>query len=467
MESAMNTIKVTVGLVLVLVLVLSYGVFAQEPNMNPVGFDLDLLDEILRTSHNGLAPDPTTLWIAVSETSEHSPAVAHGGDQQVVVYVKEDRHGIDNIYAAVISDESTKPLLYPITNHTSDCAHPDIAYHVNSGLFIVVYENTRSGIFMQAITVELESLELVGKPELISEGEIETGSPAIACNQSDKSCLIAYHHDHSRIKGRYINLSSSGMTGLSNVYDLSDAAVAGRPYLAWGKAVGTYLLTYSQQNSEGAILPEYTHVIDHDDPLLAIKFLHPSTSAVPSNFSPLGYNALVRDATFDPCTQKFLISFDYDAEGDGSNYDVWAAVVHSTEPINFTWLPIADTHVSEHSSAISFLSDGSISPACGSMDRLLAGYINEAMGLMAVELTGNSSVTSPVYIYDGVMQHLLIENHTNMYWNHSVRISSGSQDGPVLMVYEIKYASSGDYDIWGKYLSIDLHHLAYLPLILR
>ena len=88
MEAAMKAIKVAVALVLVLVLLLSMGGFSQD-----------------------LAPDPQTQWIAVSEDAERWPAVAGGGDHIMVVYVKEDRNSIDNIFASVIPDESAKPLL--------------------------------------------------------------------------------------------------------------------------------------------------------------------------------------------------------------------------------------------------------------------------------------------------------------------------------------------------------------------
>jgi hypothetical protein len=238
-----------------------------------------------------------------------------------------------------------------------------------------------------------------------------------------------------------------------------DATVAGRPHLVWGWGTSTYLVTYAEQHSTGEILPSYTYVIDDDDPMLVEKFLHPSTPAVPPGFCPSGYDALVSDVAFDPWTQKFLISMDYDAAGDGSNYDVWAAVVHPTAPINFTPMPIADTLVSEHSSAISFAAGDSQTPSCGTMDQLLV------VGLMAVGLRGGSSSSTPVYTCDVAKQHLLIEHHTDMYRINDVRITNGLADKRIMMVYGIYYLSNGDEDIWGKF--IGLLDLVYLPPVLR
>jgi hypothetical protein len=439
MEAAMKVSKVAVILGLALVMMLSTGGLAQD-----------------------LALDPQTLWIAVSEDAERWPAVAGGGDHIVVVFVKADRSGIENIFASVIPEGSTTPLYYAISKHDTDCAHPSIAYHASSGLFLVVYTCNQTDVFLRTFS---PTTETVGTLELIASGDTTRGYPAIACNQTAGSCLVAFNHDHSRIKGAYVDVDPSGIYQISPVYDLSDATTAGRPHLAWGNGVSTYLVAYSEQHSTGGILPSYTHVIDHDDPLVDIKYFHPSTLAVPPGFSPSGYDTLVRDAAFDPCTQKFLISIDYDAAGDGSNFDVWAAVVHPTDPINFTPMAIADTPVSEYSSAISFVSGDTESTACGSMDRLLVGYINNEVGLMAVELRGNSNPLNPVYTYVTANQHLHVEYHTPMDRVNAVRILGGAGERRFLMVYQIHHPFSGDDDIWGKF--VGLLDQVYLPLVLR
>jgi hypothetical protein len=439
MEAAMKVSKVAVGLVLALVLLLSTGGSAQD-----------------------LAPDPQTLWIAVSEDAERWPAAAGGGNQMVVVFVKEDRHGIDNIYASVISDESAKPLPYTISEHDADCAHPAIAYHASSGLFLVVYSCNHSDIFVQTFS---PTTETVGEYEVIASGGATRGYPAITCNQTTGSCLVAFQYDQSLVKGAYVDVDSSGINHISSVYDLSDTTMAGRPHLAWGNGIGTYLAAYSEQQSTGEILPGYTHVMDHDDPLVAKKYLHPSTAAVPPGFSPSGFDALVTDLTFDPCTQKYLISFDYDAEGDGSNFDVWAAVVHPTAPITYIPMSIAEAPVSEFNSAISFVSGDTQTPSCGSMDRLLVGYINDEEGLMAVGLRGNSSPSSPVYTCDAANHHHVVEYHTPMDRVNDVWILGGAGERHFLMVYEINHPFSGDDDIWGKF--VGLLDLVYLPLVMR
>ena len=460
----MKAIKVAVSLILALVLMLSTGGLAQDLWMIPAGLSFSLFGEKVASQTNGLAADPSTIWVAVTEDVERWPDVAHGGDQILVVFTKT-KNQIGNIYASVISESHPNPLLYPITNNNADCGHPAISYHSSSGLFIVVYEKDHHEIIMQAISVMSGNLEIVGKPAVISGDDAEKGYPAIACSQTNDSCLVAFQYERSQVKGTYVDVDNSGINYVSPVYDLSDAIAAGRPYLAWGNGVGTYLVAYTEQKSTGEILPGYTHVIEHDDPLVDIKYLHPSTPAVPPGFSPSGYDALVSDVAFDPCTQKFLISIDYDAAGDGSNFDVWTAILHSTDSINFTPMAVADSPGSEHSSAISFVTTDSQSPSCGAMDRLLVGYINDEVGLMAVELRGNSSSSTPVYTCDAAHQHHVVECHTSSDRVNAVRILGGAGERRFLMVYQINQPFSSDEDIWGKF--VRLLDLVYLPLVMR
>ena len=459
----MKVIKVAVGIVLALMLLLSPGAVGQRVILNRDGLGNAFSVESIAVATRGLTTATDPIYFAVSTDVERWPAAAHGGDANVVVYVKKDKQGNDAIYASVLSSGQTDPLPYPISSFAGNCAHPAIAYQAASGWFVIVYVCDATAILAQVFQ---PATEVVGPIVTISADDgTPNADPAVVCNQTAGACLVAFQYDLSRVKGAYVDVDSAGITHISSVYDLSDGIVTGRPYLAWGREMGTYLVAYSEQHSAGEILPGYTHVIDQDDPLVTIKYLHPSTPAVPSDFSPSGYDALVSDAVFDPCTQKFLISFDYDAAGDGSNFDVWATVVHPTDPINFTPIPIADTPVSEHNSAISFVSSGHQTPSCGSMDRLLIGYINEVLGLMAVELRGDSNPSNPVYTYDAANQHLLIENHTNMYHINEVRIAHGPGDKRYMLVYDIHHLSSGDEDIWGKF--IGLLDLVYLPLVLR
>ena len=112
----------------------------------------------------------------------------------------------------MIPDESAKPLLYPISQHDSDCGYPDIVYHASSVLFIVVYTCHHSDVFVRTFSPTTETL---GEYEVIASGGAIRGYPAIACNQTAGSCLVAFQHDHIRIKGAYVDVDCSVLRTLA------------------------------------------------------------------------------------------------------------------------------------------------------------------------------------------------------------------------------------------------------------
>lgn len=404
--------------------------------------------------------------IHIDETGkiEPSSAVGQGVRDFVFVYVKENRYEKKAIYASTITFEGIKHPQFPIpiSDHDSDCGQPAIAYHASSELFVIVYAHNHQDIYVRIFS---PSSEFVGPGVMISDDQSNKGHPVIACNQAEGSCLVAYQFDDADIKGRYIEVDSDGIAGMSEVYDLTDTATVGKPHLAWGRGSGTYLVAYNERIMTGEVRPRFTHVSDQDDPLAAEKYLHPSQPVVPDDFYPTGKDAFVTDVAFDPCTRKYVLTLDYDPTGGGQNFDVWAAVIHATDPISSGAFAIAETSVKEYGAAIRFFTADHAIPACGSMDRLMVAYINADIGLMAVELRGNSNPTAPNYHFDPADQHQVIAHHKNMFDVSSVTLSSGLQDMRVLVAYEMYGTASAEYAIWGRFIAVRNH--IYLPLVLR
>jgi hypothetical protein len=461
-EAPMKAVKLAAGLLQALVLAFSPAVVRQEFTLIPLGVHQEIPPSTTGIAARGIYPVSEGFYIAESGKIKPSSAVAYGGGNYVVLYVTENKDQLESIHAAVISDQDDGPGVYPISNHPQDCGHPAIAYEASSGLFIIVYAHNHKDIY---VVVFSPSTETVGPAILISEDEVSKGFSAVACNQLDGVCLVAYQQGGTHIKGRYIDVSSEGIGGLSEIYDLADDIQIDQPHLAWGWGQGTFLLAYNEQLASGEVRPTYTHVFDQDDPQEDEVLLHPSAPVLPGGLFPPGSQAFLTDAAFDPCTEKFVLTIEYDEVGDGDNFDLWGAVVHARDPISGGGFPIANTPADEYGGAIRFITADHVMPTCGAMDLLVAAYINADVGLMAAELRGNSNPTAPGYAVEPVDQHLVLAGHTDMYQLSFVALSSGSPDRQVLVLYERFFPYSEDYEIWGQFLAVST--LTYLPLVVR
>ena len=461
----MKAVKLCVGLLQVLILAFSQGLILQEPALIPLGGHQEAPVPNAGGSARGIYPLSDAFLIAENGKIKPSSAVAYGGENFVVVYVKENHDQLESIHATVIPGHDHGQLGHyaiPKQPHAYDCGYPAIAYHASSGLFVIVYSHHSRDIYAVVFS---PSTDYVGPAILVSEDSVHKGFPAVACNQLDGVCLVAFQQSGMQIKGRYIEVGREGIVGLSAVYDLADAIRVDQPRLAWARGKGTFLLAYNEQLASGEVQPSYTHVFDQDDPQVAIKLLHPSASVLPGGFFPPGSKAILTDAAFDPCSEAFVLTIDYDGAGDGVNFDLWGAVVHARDPLSSGAFPIADTAVGEQGGAIRFVTADHVKQACGGMDHLVVAYINADVGLMAVELRGNSNPTTPSYAVDPVDQHTVISGHGNMCQISFAALSSGVLDGQVLVFYERYFLFSKDYDLWGHFLAVRSH--TYLPLVMR
>lgn len=459
----MKAVKLAAGLLLILGLVSGSLAILQINDLIYVEAHQAVRQLNARGIFRGIYPVSDEFLIAETKDIEPFSAVAYGGGRHVVVYVKENIEEIESIYATVVSDGETGQLeVYPVSNQTVDCGQPAIAYQANKGLFIILYACEQKDIFAQVFS---PANGFIRPAHLVSEGEEDKGYPAIACNQHDGICLVAYLQNGENIKGRYIEVTGDGIGALSEFYQLAEGDQVGQPLLAWGRDEGTFLLTYHERLASGEVRPAYTHVYDQYDPLAAEMLLHPSTPLLPGGLFSPGHDAFISDITFDPCTEKFILTIDYDAVGEGHNFDLWATVVDARDPVVDEVFPIADSPVSEHGGAIRFVTADHGLPACGGMDRLVVAYINAEVGLMAAELRGNSNPTDASYTVDPVDQHLLIKNHPNMFRITDSNLSSSVEGNRVLIVYEFQGTGSSEYLLFGRFLSFKTS--VYLPLVIK
>lgn len=449
----MKRIMAAAGLLLALVLVsISNGVALFTPVEQPA-----ILASFPDVMDRSLYPEGQPFKIAYRvDVKEKSPAVAFGGGDDVLAF---EQNG--GIYAKVSSDGRDWPGNYKLTGTDPNCSQPAVAYEADSGWFIVTYACSSTDLYARVFS---PITEFIGPSILISDDASSSGSPAIGCNESVGSCLLAYESNSGHIAGSYITIDHADNLELSSIYALTDATDASGPRLAWGKGSGTYLLAYTV-GGPGEAAAAYTHVHDDKNALTGNAYLHPSVSAVPEGAIPPGGETFATDVAYDPCTQAYLITLSHDADGDKTNHDLWAVVVHATDAQTEDSFPIADTLADERGGAIRFITG----PACRGKDRLVVAYLNDTDGVMAAELRGNSLPDQPRYTLEPPGQHLLVDNHTTAASITDVTLSPGGNGTWMLIVYVKNYMNdreqSSDDDIWGRLVT--LLDETYLPLVLR
>ena len=406
--------------------------------------------------------------------NEKSPDIAHGGDYYMVVY-EEEYETEDSITTRVFSNSGDLMYTYYVqTCPKNYCEYPAIAYEAQSGYFLVAYGYLFSGSDWDIYVEAVSPTEGVLK-EGFSMAATSTGDeriPSIACNHDDGSCLVAYQTNaalSSPIMGRFLEIDIEGqdITFLGAPYALTDATIGLEPKLAWGRDSDTYMVTYRSEAPGGQFSSMYTHV--HDQPVNSgDQYLHGNTYVVSPGYFGDDHNISNNDVAYDPCTQRYVVTFGYDYYGDNSDYDIYAVAKHSTEGSGLAPFPIVNSpHYTNHS-RISFVTDDDLTPSCGSMDRLVFTYYNDTLGIMAGELRGNNNPSTPAYEGDSVFEHLLIHPHLPGQNKRvsSQEISSGSMLGELFIVFEY-YDTNIPYEFNVKGKIVTIMEKNFLPLIIK
>jgi hypothetical protein len=370
-----------------------------------------------------------------------------------------------NIYAKVYSNTGVWQYTHTVADHTKDCGYPSVAYEASTGLFLVAYEHYLSSsdhdIYVAAISPTAGKL---GSTRVVAFSVDHEWYPDVACKHTNGTCLVAYQHNAEyRIKGKFFTLSSTGISAESGIYNLTAATNAGFPHLAWGVGTGYYMVTYTWMDSGGESFPMYNKVYDY--PVTAgDQHIHNNAFVVSPTFFSNDNDKYNYDVAFDPCTRKFLVSF-YRLWGPNDN-DVYAVAKHSSSLASgFTPFSVAASFDNEYAGAISFVTDGYLTPACGSMDKLVVAYDNNTVGIKAADLRGNSSTTNPVYVRDDYNRHLVVEPINASYSLINYPAISSGRYGELMIAYEPYWTSRGDGDIWARI--VEVRERTYLPLTLR
>ena len=379
------------------------------------------------------------------------PAVAYGRGYYMVVY-EADGAIIGKVYNTAGDWQHT----HTIVDHPNGSAYPSVAYEAQSGLFVVAYQFTynqegRQNIHVFAVSPTDGKLE-TGVPLAISSYD-ET-RPSIACKHTNSTCLVAFQHSkESRIKGGFVSVSSSGITLEGTPRNLTAATGAYRPKLAWGMDSGYYMVTYNwiESLSPLKVHAMYNKVYDYPT---GGQHIHTNEYVVPEHTYPYFTNRTLNpDVAYDPCTEKFVITFSYYYATD--DYDIWAVAKSSTEvATGFPPFDVAISGDNERSPAISFVKGDHLTPSCGALDKLVVTYRNTDRGIMAADLRGNSSKTDPVYVRDSVLDQFVVASNTSFIDHWFPAISSGTKMSEMFIAYAPYYVNEGDHDIWGRIVEV-------------
>jgi len=440
---------------------------------NAINQKADTIENNDQSADRNVKPASDIINIAISPyVNEKSPDIAHGGDYYMVVY-EEEYETQDSITARVFSNDGDLVNTFYIQSCSKNyCEYPAIAYEAKSGYFLVAYGYLFSGSDWDIYVEAVSPTEGVLKEgfSMVATSTSDEKYPSIACNQEDGACLVAYQTNSSTpIMGRFLEINSleEDITFLGAPYALTDASIGVEPRLAWGRGTETFMVTYRSEAPGGQFSSMYTHI--HDQPVNSgDQYLHGNAYVISPGYFGNDHNISNNDVAFDPCTQRYIVTFGYDYYGDNSDYDIYAVAKHGTQA--FGGVPFAivsSPHYTNHS-RISFVTDDDLAPVCGSMDRLVFTYWNDALGIMAGELRGNNNASNPAYDGDTVFDHLLIHPHLPGQ-NKSVsspEISSGSMLGEMFVVFEY-YDTNVPYEFNVKGQIIHIMEKSFLPLIIQ
>lgn len=424
----------------------------------------------------GLSPIP----IGANSTK---PVVAHGGEHYLVVYTH-----VRKVFARSVHNNGTLGTAFEIDSHpTLPFSNLSIAYHPQSGLFVVAYELCNLAI-PQTCEVRVTAVSHTGKVWIgIVLTYSDARAPSISCSHMYESCLLAYESEFGTgqyIRGRYLYVYELfGVTSASPQKNLSN--IPGRkPYVAVGKNFGYYMITFTQTVA-GVESPVYNHIYEYPPPdHIENVYVYAAKYVLDFSADPhwTNKNKWATGITYDPCTEHFIILFDFDYSGNYTIVDVYMAAIHKLTQ-NTNWSGhIANRNFSERSGGISFVTNYIQTPTCGVMNKLVVTYTNyQENKIYAVEVRGNNNTITPIYDRDLWFNQysLMLPGNGEVY--STPNIAGGSTNAELLIVYDLKYIDDFDpnnpaifYNVYGRLVHVKepgapggTENNIFLPLILR
>lgn len=426
-----------------------------------------------------VVPIGSTINVAVNNNyDETNPAVALCAyDQYLVVY---EYNG--NIYGQrLTSVGAVVGSAFVIFDGSYSAFEPDVSCDWTYNRFIVVWtydyygDGTDYDIRSQGVYGghQTSGSQLSGSmlSVAVEGGGVDEQDPAIACNGDDWTCLVVYRRSGTSddIYARRVSVGASGISSPYASFPLGNdpAVTETSPAVAWGGADNNFLVVWSVWYDATAPTADHYRVVFrhvHDTHQAGDQFQHgPIWLISPGSRDR---NQTIPVVAYNRNTRQYLVLFQYDYNGNGSDYDIVALRIAGTGAAyigsNF---PVASSVSHETSSTVAFSGGPENLPGFGGNQFLVSylyssGSTSESLyvqGIKGAYDTGGDQ-------RDGAAQ--VISTIVGSGWYFQLPDVTGSvNNGRYLLVWQSHTGGwNPDDNIFGRLIA---PHGVYLPLILR
>ena len=397
------------------------------------------------------------------------PEVAYGYSEYGIAYLMDDE-----VWVTFFRYDGIEINTYRISDGTGEASYScDIAFEGSSGLFVVAWQNydySSYDVLSRAVHPQMGPQGSIVSVADTSEAEM---GPSLDCNHNDGSCLVAfnYHDGYDAVKGRFMNVSSSGVSAPSHsaFIIINNGEYTRELSVAWGWNAGTYGIIVQVYMGLDPSYGLYTHVYDTYQSG-GDQMPHNPIYLTPTDWTD--YDIIPTDLTYDPCTQNYLALFSHPYNGDDNDHDIYMKPFSADSTFKISDpIKVSYTSNNEHSGAISFMTNAWAAQFGIVPDEIAVTYEREPgfpYGIMTTIIKGNCTPASPEYTVVNWWQHMSIRTTgaiTTDIGEPAVSGSGGNGEYMVTWTDDNSGINTNSDDIFGMILRSE--KLFYLPLLLK
>jgi hypothetical protein len=429
------------------------------------------LKEVVNQSALAAAPQGGIIEIATDDAAdEWDAAVALcASDQYLVVYRRDGE-----IYGQRLeSDGDLLGSAFQVSEGPQRKLNPDVACDWLYNRFVVVwqydfygddsdYDVRARGVYggHQASGSQLYGTELA----VAQAGSgVWEWDPAIACNSFDHTCLVAFAYSGTGdgdIYGQRVSVGGSNIGREGSPFTISGyGAAESNPDVAWGGFDDDYLVVW-----------QYVHDTPSPHDRVFAGYVW-DTNQAGSQVQTAGtyligpgsydHDQLVPAAAYNPRTRQYLVVFEYDYYGNGTDWDVEALRL---TPGSGSWggvFNVAATERDEEYPAVAY--SGGTQSFSGGMgaDQFLVTYRREGAStddFYAQAIKGTYATSGSQR--EGTPVHM---RTVEQWWNQWADVTGSINNGRYMVVWSECTGGDMDCDVMGQMV---VPYAVYLPAVL-
>lgn len=308
-----------------------------------------------------LASSGGQIPIAVTAVAEWDPAVAVcASNQYLTVYER----GGDIIGQRLEADGTLLGGAFLISESVKPASKPDVTCEWTHDLFVVVWESEYAtgdrDILARAVygAHQTSGSQLLSAVLNVAYTFSDEPNPAIACNHNDQTCLVVFEYESSgdwSVRGRRVEVAGSGITVPQVAFQIGNtSAEPPHPDVAWSGAASQFMVVWQHW------------WVNADPPshfLLTFRPFHDTHQTGDQSQTPeyglvkflcgLAHGQTEPAIAYSRGAGEYLVAFEYDRSGDGTNYDI-AAIRLGTDGARLCPFYVADTSYQETSPAAAY-----------------------------------------------------------------------------------------------------------------